>query len=47
MNRDLIKKAVEQIRGTRANLIGVALNQVDIRRDGYYKYYSKYYDGYK
>ncbi len=47
MNRNLTKKAVEQIQATRANLIGVALNQVDIRRDGYYKYYSKYYDGYK
>lgn len=47
MNRDLIKKAIQQIQGTRANLIGVTLNQVDIRRDGYYKYYSKYYDGYK
>ncbi len=47
LNRELVKKAVEQIRVTRANIIGVALNQVDFKREGYYQYYAKYYGGRK
>ena len=45
INRELIKKAVEQIRISQANLIGVVLNQVDFERERYYsgKYYSRYY----
>lgn len=46
VNRDLIQKAVDQIRHTQANLIGVVLNEVDIKREGYYKYYHKYYAKY-
>lgn len=46
MNRDLVNKAVEQLRVAKANIIGVVLNQVDIKRDGYYKYYNKYYSKY-
>jgi len=44
-NREIIKKAAEQIRVTQANLIGVVLNQVDTKRDRYYssKYYPNYY----
>jgi len=43
MKRQLVKKAVEQIRQSHANLIGVALNQVDLKSEGYYKYYSNYF----
>lgn len=46
VNRELIKKAVDQIRMAKANLIGVVLNQVDVKREGYYKYYHKYYSEY-
>ncbi|MGD8386721.1 MAG: polysaccharide biosynthesis tyrosine autokinase [Desulfobacteraceae bacterium] len=46
INRELIKKAVDQIRHTQANLIGVVLNEVDVKREGYYKYYHKYYAKY-
>jgi len=46
VNRELIKKAVDQIRMTKANLVGVVLNQVDVKREGYYKYYHKYYSEY-
>ena len=46
VNRDLIRKAVDQIKHTQANLIGVVLNEVDIKREGYYKYYHKYYSKY-
>ena len=42
-NRELVKKAVEKLQMAKANLIGVVLNQVDFKREGYYKYYSKYY----
>jgi capsular exopolysaccharide synthesis family protein len=45
MKREAVKKALEQLEIAQANVIGVALNQVDTRKEGYYyKYYSKYYD---
>ncbi|MBU0661713.1 polysaccharide biosynthesis tyrosine autokinase [Patescibacteria group bacterium] len=46
-NREIIRKAVEQIKVTQANIIGVVLNEVDTRRDRYYssKYYPSYYYG--
>jgi capsular exopolysaccharide synthesis family protein len=43
VNREMIKKAVEQLRLAQANLLGVVLNEVDVKREGYYKYYHKYY----
>lgn len=46
VNRELIKKAVDQIRMAKANVVGVVLNQVDVKREGYYKYYHKYYSEY-
>jgi capsular exopolysaccharide synthesis family protein len=46
MNRGLVKKAVDQLRQANANLIGVALNGVDVHREGYYSYYYKYYSKY-
>jgi Mrp family chromosome partitioning ATPase len=42
-NRELVKKTVEKLQMAKANLIGVVLNQVDFKREAYYKYYSKYY----
>lgn len=44
MKRELVKKSVEQLQRAKANLIGVALNQVDVKKEGYYKYYFKYYE---
>ncbi len=46
MDRRMVKKAVEQIHMAKANLLGVVLNQVDIKREGYYKYYNKYFSKY-
>lgn len=46
LKRELIKKAVNQIKKTQANLIGVVLNQVDVKKAGYYSgeyYYATYY----
>lgn len=46
INRELVKKTVDQLRLSQANLLGVALNSVDIKREGYYKNYHKYYSKY-
>jgi len=43
MNREMVKKAMDQLRRVEANLLGLVLNQVDVKREGYYKYYYKYY----
>lgn len=44
-NREIIRKAIEQIKVTQANIMGVVLNAVDTRRDRYYssQYYPNYY----
>lgn len=41
-NRDLIEKAKNQLQTVGANIIGIVLNDVDIKRDGYYRYYYYY-----
>ncbi len=41
-NRDLVSKAKDQLETVGANIIGVVLNDVDVKRDGYYKYYYYY-----
>jgi capsular exopolysaccharide synthesis family protein len=46
LNRDMVGRAIEQLRNAKANLLGVVLNQVDTKREGYYKYYYKYYSKY-
>jgi capsular exopolysaccharide synthesis family protein len=46
INRDLVRKATDQLRMAKANILGVVLNRVDVKREGYYKYYNKYYSGY-
>lgn len=45
LKRKMVGKAVEQLRRTKADLLGVVLNSVDIKKDGYYSYY-KYYSSY-
>ena len=46
LNRDMVGRAIEQLRNSKANLLGVVLNHVDIKRDGYYKNYYKHYSKY-
>jgi capsular exopolysaccharide synthesis family protein len=41
-NRDLVAKAKDQLETVGAKIIGVALNDVDVKRDGYYRYYYYY-----
>lgn len=43
MNRDVIQQAKHQLENVKANIYGVVLNQVDLRRDGYYYRYYSYY----
>jgi len=45
LKRDLIVKALEQLHRTQANLLGVVLNSVDMKKNGYYSYYQ-YYSSY-
>lgn len=45
MNRIMIGKAIEQLRDAKANLLGLVLNQVDTKREGYYHYYTSGYYG--
>ena len=44
-NRQIVWRAVEQIKVTQSNIVGVVLNAVDTRRDRYYSnaYYPSYY----
>jgi hypothetical protein len=46
INREMVKKTIEQLRMAQANLLGLVLSQVDVKREGYYKYYHKYYSTY-
>ena len=43
LDRKIIRKAIENLKTTRANILGLVLNQVDLKREPYYHYYSKYY----
>ena len=46
MNRQMVAKAVEQLKLTGAKILGVVLNDVNIRKEGYSSYYNKYYGEY-
>jgi len=46
INRGMIKRALDQLHTAKANVLGVVLGQVDLKREGYYKYYNKYYSKY-
>ena len=43
INREMVKKTVEQLQLAHANLLGVVLSQVNMEKESYYKYYSSYY----
>ncbi|MFW6374086.1 MAG: DUF4388 domain-containing protein [Thermodesulfobacteriota bacterium] len=45
LKRDLIIKSLEQLQRTQANLLGVVLNSVNMKKNGYYSYYQ-YYSSY-
>lgn len=45
-DRKIIQDAVDQFKAVKQPIIGMVLNQVDMRKEGYYKYYQKYYTSY-
>lgn len=42
-DRKLVHDTVQQLKKAKANVMGALLNKADVRKDGYYKYYQKYY----
>ena len=46
LNREIVQKAVEQLNLAQANILGVVLNDVDVKKQGYSSYYHKYYSEY-
>ena len=46
LNREIVQKAVEQLHLAQANILGVVLNDVDVKKQGYSSYYHKYYSEY-
>lgn len=45
VSREVVRRAAEQIERVKGRLLGVVLNRIDLRRDGYYDYY-RYYQAY-
>jgi capsular exopolysaccharide synthesis family protein len=45
-DRKIIQDAIDQFEAVKQPIIGMILNQVDMRKEGYYKYYQKYYSSY-
>ncbi len=45
-DRKIIQDAVDQFKAVKQPIMGMVLNQVDMRKEGYYKYYHKYYSSY-
>lgn len=42
-NKSAARDTAQQLSNAKANVLGVLLNQADIRKDSYYKYYQSYY----
>jgi Mrp family chromosome partitioning ATPase len=42
-SRAIVKDAVQQLHNAKANVLGVILNQADMSKGSYYKYYQSYY----
>lgn len=45
-DRKIILSAVDQFKAAKQPIIGIVLNQVDMKKEGYYRYYQKYYSSY-
>jgi capsular exopolysaccharide synthesis family protein len=48
---DVVRRGIERIEAVKGRMLGVILNRVDLRRDGYYsnyyRYYREYYGGHE
>ena len=42
----VVRRTVEHIEAVKGRILGVVLNSVDMRRDGYYYDYYRYYTAY-
>ncbi|NWH04310.1 polysaccharide biosynthesis tyrosine autokinase [Desulfobacter latus] len=45
-DRKIIQNVVDQFKAVNQPILGFVLNQVDMKKEGYYKYYEKYYSSY-
>jgi capsular exopolysaccharide synthesis family protein len=45
-NRKVIQDAVDQFQSANQPILGMVLNQVNMKKEGYYRYYQKYYASY-
>lgn len=45
-DRKIVQDVIEQFSAAKQPIIGIVLNQVDMKREGYYRYYQKYYSSY-
>jgi capsular exopolysaccharide synthesis family protein len=45
-DRKVIQSAVQQYEKANLPIIGTVLNEVDLKKEGYYRYYGKYYASY-
>jgi capsular exopolysaccharide synthesis family protein len=45
-DRKIVQSAVDQFKTVKQPIIGMVLNQVDMKKEGYYRYYQKYYSSY-
>ncbi len=46
VSHEVIRRAADQIEAVKGRILGVLLNRVDLRRDGYYYNYYRYYRAY-
>jgi capsular exopolysaccharide synthesis family protein len=44
--QDVVRRAVEQLEAVKSRILGVLLNSVNLKRDGYYDDYYRYYHAY-
>lgn len=46
VNRKIIQSVINQFKNADKPILGCVLNRVDMKKEGYYRYYKKYYQSY-
>ncbi len=46
IKREMLRNSVDQLKMAQANILGIVLNRVDLKKEAYYKYFHKYYSSY-
>lgn len=46
VNKKYLKDAISQLENKKTKILGLILNQVDVKKERYYRYYRKYYTSY-